>query len=95
MKTFKELNPIDFGLNSRVKIVDISKNSIGILKMRKSRIIMKDGAQILEIADQIKSVKKDVDISLIISGPICSKTTKYLNDNKIKIIDFNSYFPNN
>ncbi len=76
----------DFGLNSRTKIVKIDDDSFGIVKKRKSRIIMKDGYQIMEIAKIIMAKKPDSKISLIISGPICSKTTKYLVDNSIKIV---------
>ena len=87
MKDYKFLNPHDYGLTSRMKIVEISENKIGILKKRKSRIIMKDGKQIMLIANQIKSVKPNVLISLIISGPLCRKTRKYLEDSKIEIIE--------
>lgn len=77
----------DFGISSRVSIIKINNNSYGILKKRKSRIIMKDGQQITKIADSIVAVIPDAKISLIISGPICSKTVKYLNSNSIEIIN--------
>lgn len=76
-----------FGLNNRIKIIKIDNNTYGILKKRKSRIIMKDGYQIEEIANAIKSVIPLAEIRLIVSGPICSKTTKYLNTKSIHIID--------
>ena len=86
MKNYKLLNPLDYNLSKRVKIVEISNNHLGILKQRKSRIIMKDGLQIMEIVNQIKSTKPNAIISLINSGPICSKTSKYLNDNSVEIV---------
>ena len=83
---YKELNPIDFGLNKRVKIVKISKDNIGIVKARKSRIIMKDGIQISELASIIILKDPGLSVSLIISGPICSKTISYLDKKSINVI---------
>ncbi len=80
------LDAQNYGLAKRVKLVRMKDNTIGIVKKRKSRIIMKDGRQILDIAQQIKSVDADASIALLISGPICSKTTKFLADNNIEII---------
>ncbi len=82
---YKKLNPLDFGLNSRVVLVQISNNHFGIVKMRKSRIIMKDGIQVLDIANKITSVRPNTKISLLISGPICSKTIKFLDKESISI----------
>lgn len=86
MENYKVLDPMDYGLAKRVKIVEISNNHLGILKQRKSRIIMKDGLQIMEIVNQIRTVKTNMNISLIISGPICGKTRKYLSDNRVGVI---------
>ena len=80
------LDAQNYGLAKRVKLVQIGNNTIGIVKKRKSRIIMKDGRQILDIAQQIKSVDADASIALLISCPICSKTTKFLVEDNIKII---------
>ncbi len=90
---YKEIDPIEYGLPKRIKIVEISKNHLGILKMRKSRIIMKDGLQLNEIAENILKINPEIQISVIISGPICSKTTKYMDNNSINIIR-NSVFDN-
>ncbi len=81
----KELNPKDFGLGSRVKLVEIEPYHIGIVKKIKSRIIMKDGRKIMETAGKIKETRPSVQISLFISGPICSKTRKYLADNGVEV----------
>lgn len=86
MENYKVLDPIDYGLAKRVKIVEISNNHLGILKQRKSRIIMKDGLQIMEIVNQIRSAKPKINISLIISGPLCGKTRKYLSENRVGVI---------
>ncbi len=86
MEVYKVLDPLDYGLAKRTKIVEISNNHIAILKQRKSRIIMKDGLQIMEIVNKIRSVNTKLNISLIISGPLCSKTRKYLSDNDVAIM---------
>ena len=84
---YKEIDPALFGLSSRQKLLEIDNNSIAISKLRKSRIIMKDAKQILEIADKIKEKEPNLKISLLISGPICSKSVKFINDNNIHIIN--------
>ena len=87
MENYKTLDPLDYGLGKRVKIVEISNNHIGILKQRKSRIIMKDGMQIMDIVKQILSVKPQTNISLIIVqndsntiNPNATATLSFLND---------------
>ena len=82
----KELNPQDYGLGNRIKIVEIGPSHLGIVKKRKSRIIMKDGKQIIDIANKIREFDNKSKISLIISGPICSKTIKYLSDSGVGVL---------
>ncbi len=82
----KFLNPQDFGLNKRIKLIQISENNIGIVKKRKSRIIMKDGVLLADIASQIKASSPKSNVSILISGPICSKTIKFLNDYSITVL---------
>ncbi|PLX03592.1 MAG: hypothetical protein C0595_06460 [Marinilabiliales bacterium] len=81
-----ELDPEDYGLSKRQRIVKISDEEIGLVKMRKSRIIMKDGEQISKLVNTIKSKDNKLKVKLIISGPICSKTVKYLKGNNIDIV---------
>ena len=76
----------DYGLKSRTLLVKIEENHIGIVKNRKSRIIMKDGNKILESAEQIKKVSPGTKVSLITNAPVCSKTEKYLLGNGIYTI---------
>ena len=76
-----------FGLAKRNQLIQIDANTIGIIKKRKSRIIMKDGKQILEMAKQIWKNDKKTNIVLIIEGPICSKTINFLADNKIGVLE--------
>jgi hypothetical protein len=86
MTDSKEINPKEFGLSNRVKLIEIEPDKLGIVKKRKSRIIMKDGQQILEIAEKIGIVKPESEIVLIVSGPVCSKTKSLLKENNISII---------
>jgi len=76
----------EYALSKRVQLVQSDSNTISIVKKRKSRIIMKDGVQILAIAESIWTKNKSLAINLIISGPICSKTRKFLAEHSIEII---------
>ena len=76
----------NFGLSKRVQIAKLEDNHFAIVKKIKSRIILKDGYRILEQAEIIKSSNPEIRISLIITGPICSKTIKLLQENGIGII---------
>jgi hypothetical protein len=86
MDKYIEIDSEEFGLSKRLKLVKLSTDNIGIVRMRKSRLIMKDGKQILDTANTIKSKDDKLKVSLMISGPICSKTVNYLRENDITII---------
>ena len=73
-----------YGLSKRVKLLH-KDNYLYIVKQRKSRIIMSDSRQIMNIVVKIKEVDDSINIKLLISGPICSKSVKYLTDNKVDI----------
>jgi len=75
----------DFGLSSRTKIATDEKEDHYIIKNIKSRIIMKDGKKILEIAKKIKTEIK-TNVFLATTAPVCSKTKTYLKENKIETI---------
>ncbi len=47
---------------------------------------MKDGRQLVEQVNQIKSVNPALEVSIMISGPICSKTKNMLQEQGIGII---------
>ena len=83
----KEIDPKKFGLNSRVKLLgDEKAEIIQIVKKRKSRIIMKDGIQLLEIANSIRNLKSGFKIEVLVSGPVCSKTLKFFENNNINVV---------
>ena len=81
----KEIDPKIVGAPSRTIIGEDSNNHIYIIKNIKSRIIMKHGYKIVETVKQIKN-KTNSSVSLATTAPVCSKTTKFLNKNDIKII---------
>ena len=81
----KEIDPKSVGAQPRT-VIGVDNNShFYIIKNIKSRIIMKDGHKIVETAKQIKN-KTNSSVSLATTAPICSKTTRFLKENDIKII---------
>ena len=82
----KVINAELFGLSKRVQLEQRNTHSITIKKEIKSRIIMKDGLKIVEMAKAIREKDNSLEVSLKISGPICSKTIKLLEENDIELI---------
>ena len=80
----KTIDPINVGAPKRSNVAMDNDNNIYIVKNIKSRIIMKDGLKLFDLAKKIKTVK-NVTVSLATTAPVCSKTKKYLKGNKIKI----------
>lgn len=75
-----------YGLNSRVKLEEISENQIGIVKLIKSRIIQKDAQKIIEQAESIREKDSNMKVSLICTNNICSKSIALLNKNNIELL---------
>ena len=84
-KELKMVSANELSLSSRIKIAVDNKDNHYIIKNVRSRIIMKTGEKIYEIANQIKSNTKG-NVFLATTAPICSKTKKYLEEKKINII---------
>lgn len=80
----KNINPAEYNLHARTKLLE-KNNKIFIIIDRKSRIIMKDGHRILEIANKIKSVKSEKNVGVMSNAPVCSKTQKFLINNGIVV----------
>ena len=80
-----ETNPIYYGLPVRVQLQALNNNRLGIRKVIKSRIIQKDAAKIVAIAQHIKTVNPDLELTLICSRNICSKSIALLEKESIKI----------
>ena len=81
----KKIDPEGVGAPQRTVIGEDSDNHFYIIKNIKSRIIMKDGHKIVGIVKQIKN-KTNSSVSLATTAPVCSKTTRFLNENDINII---------
>ena len=81
----KEIDSKSVGAPPRSVIGKDKNNHLYIIKNIKSRIIMKDGYKIVEVVKQIKN-KTTSNVSLATTAPVCSKTTRFLNENDIKII---------
>ena len=77
------IDPKKFGLSPRTTIGQLSQNHFVIIKDRKSRIVMKDGDQILEQVNLIQEKEPKAKISLATNAPVCSKTTKFLSEKRI------------
>ena len=78
------VNPKKYNLNAKVKLKK-SETDIFIVIDRRSRIIMKDGHRIFDIAKQICIFEKNVKISVLTNAPVCSKTKNFLDQNSIAI----------
>jgi len=68
--------PSYYGLPVRTQLEALDENVLGIRKVLKSRIIRKDAERIVEMAAQIKSVTPGVEITLICTRNICSKSVQ-------------------
>ena len=79
------INSSGLGLSIRTKLAVDDKRAHYIIKNIKSRIIMKDGKKILEIAKKIKKETKS-SVFLATTAPVCSKTKAYLKEKKIETI---------
>ena len=72
------INPKKYNLSSRIALQENALKELCIVVKRKSRIIMKDGRRLLEIAEKIKQVEKNRKIKILSSAPFCSKTKVFL-----------------
>ena len=84
-KELKMVSANELSLSGRIKIAIDNKDNHYIIKNVRSRIIMKTGEKIYEIANQIKS-NTGRSVFLATTAPICSKTKKYLEEKKINIV---------
>ena len=80
-----ETNPTYYGLSTHTKLEELGTNHLGIRKVIKSRIIQKDAAKIVTIVQQIKSVTSGLEVTLICSSNICSKSIALLEKENIKM----------
>ena len=85
------IDPKRFGLSSRVALGQLSENHLVIIKDRKSRIIMKDGAQIIEQIKLLKGNESLLKISLATNAPVCSKTTVLFDGGGIEVLSLEKH----
>lgn len=81
----QKIDPKSIGLNSNTEIFQDGRDNIILFINRKSRIIMKDAANILNKINTIKSAFKDKKVYVKTSAPVCSKTRAFLNEKGIEI----------
>lgn len=81
----QKMNPKKYGLNTRANIYQRNNGDTLIEKNRKSRIIMKDGVNIVEIAKKIKEGKPHQKIIFTTNAPLCSKTKLFLEQKGIEV----------
>ena len=74
----KHIDPKNYNLPPRTKLLQDNTGSLFVLIDRKSRVVMKDGNRVVKIAEDIRKVNQNKKISLLTSAPVCSKTKKYL-----------------
>tara|TARA_X000000950_G_scaffold276319_1_gene364043 strand:- start:467 stop:721 length:255 start_codon:yes stop_codon:yes gene_type:complete len=80
----KKIDPKLYNLHPRITLRK-TKKDIFIVMDRKSRIIMKDGYRILEIAKKIRAFEIGKNVSVLSDAPVCSKTQKFLTESNIAI----------
>ena len=78
------IDPKKYGLHQRVKLKGSGKE-IFVLIERKSRVIMKDGNRIIQMAEKIKQANPTKKISVLSTAPVCGKTEQLLLKNSITV----------
>ena len=78
------IDPKKYGLHQRVKLKGGGKE-VFVLIERKSRVIMKDGNRIIQIAEKIKQTNPTKKISVLSTAPVCRKTEQLLLKNNITV----------
>jgi len=79
------IDPKKFGLHVSTRIEMPEDHTYTIVMNRKSRIIMKDGHQILSKVEKIKAEDEKATINVHTTAPICSKTKAFLEDQGISV----------
>ena len=88
-RELKQLDSSTLGLSKRTQVSVDRDHNYYIIKNIKSRIIMKDGKKIVEIASTIRN-QTNKRVFLATTAPICSKTKNYLISKNIQIVtDYN------
>lgn len=82
----KRIDARTLGLSSRTVIEKNGENLFILVKLRKSRIIMKDAQKIADEAATILKTNTNAEIKLRCYSNICSKSIAYLKERGIEIV---------
>lgn len=86
----KILSPKDYKISSRTIIEQVDENTYAIVIQRKSRIIMKDGRQVMQKIETLKTYFPNGIFLFKTSAPVCSKTLTYLTEQHVQVITIDS-----
>lgn len=81
----QKIDPASFGLHRTTQLEKNGARHYTLVINRKSRIIMKDGRQILSKVEKIKSTISDAVVDVRTTAPVCSKTMTFLEDQGISV----------
>ena len=82
----RKVDPKRFGLHHTTRLEQTGKKQFTLVISRKSRIIMKDGRQILAKVARITAEIPGATVRLRTSAPVCSKTKALLEENNVELI---------
>lgn len=80
-----KIDPSEYSLPPRTELRQSGENRMTLLINRKSRIIMKDGQNILSKIEKIRLKAPKMSVELETTAPVCSKTEKFLRENGIAV----------
>lgn len=78
-------DPKYYTLNPRTKLEAVAEHEIAVVKRIKSRIIRQDALKIVAQVEQIKAVDPTLEVSLICTHNICSKSLQLLDEKGITV----------
>lgn len=81
-----ETNPLYYQLSARTVLEPLAHNRLAIVKLVKSRIIRKDAEKIAAMAQQIKKISPEMEVTLVCTHNICSKSIALLAAEGIEIL---------
>lgn len=81
----EELDPRQYGLPGRSRVIRLPDQTIALLVERKSRVIMADARKLLAKAGKIQEQEPQTKVALYSSAPICSKSKIFLEEQGIAV----------
>ncbi len=80
-----EVDPKQYGISPRTKLLKETRDHFVIVIDRKSRIIMKDAKIIIKKARKIQQKVNTATITIKTTAPVCSKSIKFFQENSITL----------